>query len=898
VPTKLVIVESPTKAKTIKGFLPDGFVVEASVGHIRDLPTSAKEIPAAMKDQKWTRLGIDIENDFEPLYVVPASKKEQVRKLKALVKDADEIYLATDEDREGESISWHLVEVLKPKVPLKRLVFHEITKDAIQKALANPRQLDDGLVEAQETRRKLDRLVGYQVSQILWRKIAPKLSAGRVQSVAVRLVVERERLRKAFQSSTYWDLSGRYEAKAGEKVPFEAKLVTVDGKRVVSSGDFDGKTGAYKKKDDAVWLDEEAAAKLRDQLKDVAWTVESLERKPYTDKPGPPFTTSSLQQEANRKLRMSARQTMQAAQRLYENGFITYMRTDSTTLSSQAISNTRREVERLYGKEYLPAEPRTFKTKVANAQEAHEAIRPAGDFKTPEDVAKSVGRDEARVYEMIWKRTMACQMADAKGHRVTLKVKGGPAVMRTSGKTIDFPGFIRAYVEGADDPNAELADKETVLPNVKEGDALDCLELGAKDHTTQPPARFTEASLVKALEENGVGRPSTYASIIDTIIYREYVVKSGNALVPTFTAFAVTGLLEQHFGHLVDTEFTARMEGDLDRISNREIEALPYLKRFYFGGEGDPGLEKLLEQEIDARESCTLPLGVDEEGRQINVRVGKYGPYLERGEDRASIVEGTAPDEVTIEHAIELLERGSGPNELGKHPETDQPVYLKSGRFGPYVQLGDHDDETGDKPKMKSLLPGMEPDQVELADALKLLSLPRTVGVHPTLNEEIMADYGRYGPYLRCGKETRSLSEPNQIFDIDVPAAVEVLAQEKKGGRRQAKVLKELGVREADGTEIKLLDGRYGPYVADGTYNASLPKGTDPDGLTLADAIELLAKKAEAKPKKKKKTAKKAAKKKAKKKTAKKASKKVAKKTAKKAAKKASKKIASKKASD
>jgi len=898
VPTKLVIVESPTKAKTIKGFLPDGFVVEASVGHIRDLPTSAKEIPAAMKDQKWTRLGIDIENDFEPLYVVPASKKEQVRKLKALVKDADEIYLATDEDREGESISWHLVEVLKPKVPLKRLVFHEITKDAIQKALANPRQLDDGLVEAQETRRKLDRLVGYQVSQILWRKIAPKLSAGRVQSVAVRLVVERERLRKAFQSSTYWDLSGRYEAKAGEKVPFEAKLVTVDGKRVVSSGDFDGKTGAYKKKDDAVWLDEEAAAKLRDQLKDVAWTVESLERKPYTDKPGPPFTTSSLQQEANRKLRMSARQTMQAAQRLYENGFITYMRTDSTTLSSQAISNTRREVERLYGKEYLPAEPRTFKTKVANAQEAHEAIRPAGDFKTPEDVAKSVGRDEARVYEMIWKRTMACQMADAKGHRVTLKVKGGPAVMRTSGKTIDFPGFIRAYVEGADDPNAELADKETVLPNVKEGDALDCLELGAKDHTTQPPARFTEASLVKALEENGVGRPSTYASIIDTIIFREYVVKSGNALVPTFTAFAVTGLLEQHFGHLVDTEFTARMEGDLDRISNREIEALPYLKRFYFGGEGDPGLEKLLEQEIDARESCTLPLGVDEEGRQINVRVGKYGPYLERGEDRASIVEGTAPDEVTIEHAIELLERGSGPNELGKHPETDQPVYLKSGRFGPYVQLGDHDDETGDKPKMKSLLPGMEPDQVELADALKLLSLPRTVGVHPTLNEEIMADYGRYGPYLRCGKETRSLSEPNQIFDIDVPAAVEVLAQEKKGGRRQAKVLKELGVREADGTEIKLLDGRYGPYVADGTYNASLPKGTDPDGLTLADAIELLAKKAEAKPKKKKKTAKKAAKKKAKKKTAKKASKKVAKKTAKKAAKKASKKIASKKASD
>ncbi|QDU86122.1 DNA topoisomerase 1 [Planctomycetes bacterium Pla163] len=887
--TSLVIVESPTKAKTIKGFLPDGFVVEASVGHIRDLPTSAKEIPAAMKDQKWTRLGIDIENDFAPLYIVPQSKKEQVRKLKALVKDAKEIYLATDEDREGESISWHLVEVLKPTVPLKRLVFHEITKEAIQNALANPRELDTGLVEAQETRRLLDRLFGYQVSQILWRKIAPKLSAGRVQSVAVRLVVERERARQAFVRSTYWDLTGTFASKAGTPTPFDATLVTVDGQRVASGRDFDADNGKLKAKSDALWLDEEAAAKLRSELDGVDWVVESLERKPTTDRPGPPFTTSTLQQEANRKLRLSARDTMRAAQRLYENGFITYMRTDSTTLSSQAIENTRREIEKLYGADYLTPTPRQFKTKVKNAQEAHEAIRPAGDFKTPEQVASQMGRDEARVYELIWKRTMACQMADAKGHRVTLKVKGGRAVLQTSGKTIEFPGFLRAYVEGADDPTAELADKETVLPSVKEGEALDCVELGAKDHTTQPPARFTEASLVKELEAKGVGRPSTYASIIDTIIFREYVIKSSNALVPTFTAFAVVGLLENYFGALVDTTFTASMEDDLDRISNGELEALPYLKHFYFGGGDDPGLAKLLEQDIDARTSCTLPLGEDAKGVQINVRVGKYGPYLERGEDRASIPEGTAPDEVTLEHAVELLERGSGPTELGNHPETGQPVYLKSGRFGPYVQLGDPDEETGDKPKMKSLLPGMELDSVGLDDALKLLSLPRTVGVHPTMGEDILADYGRYGPYLRCGKETRSLKEPQEIFDIDVSGAVEVLAQEKKGGRRQAKVLKELGVRESDGTEIKMLDGRYGPYVADGTYNASLPKGTDPEGLTLADAIELLAKKAEAKPKRKKTASKK---KTVKKKTAKKTAKKAARKTAKKASKKTAKKTA------
>ncbi len=911
--TTLVIVESPTKAKTIKSFLPNGFVVEASVGHVRDLPTSAKEIPASVKGEKWSRLGIDIENDFAPLYVVPEAKKKQVKKLKDLLADAERVYLATDEDREGESISWHLVEVLKPKVPIQRLVFHEITREAIQAALDSPRDMDQGLIRAQETRRILDRLYGYELSPILWRKIGPGLSAGRVQSVAVRLIVLRERERQRFVRSVYWDLEGTFLPKQRSGTPsVDAKLVELDGKRLAIGKDFDSETGKLIG-EKVLLLDEARAKQLDTSLRTAEFRVQSVESKPYTDRPAPPFTTSTLQQEANRKLRLSARAAMQAAQRLYENGFITYMRTDSTTLSNQAIENSRRVIGELYGQEYLPKEPRAYKTKVKNAQEAHEAIRPAGDFKLPDEVKSQVGLDEARLYELIWKRTVACQMADARGSRVQLRIEGAGAVFQASGKTIEFPGYLRAYVEGADDPDAELADKEVILPDVKPGEAMKLTELSPKEHVTQPPARFTEASLVKELEACGVGRPSTYAMIIETILRRDYVSKDRNALVPTFMAFAVVGLLERYFSHLVDVQFTARMENDLDRISLGQLESLPYLRHFYFGegrkpeDPGEKGLKDLLDAEIDPREVCTLPLGEDQQGKQINIRIGRYGPYLERGEERASITEGTAPDELNLAKAIELLEIGSGPTELGTEPASGKNVYLKSGRFGPYVQLG----ENGEEPKMKSLLPGMTPDGVTLADALKLLTLPREVGLDPASNEPVLADFGRYGPYLKCGSETRSLESPEQIFEIELTRALELLAEPKKGGFRRSapKTLKELGTNPS-GAPVKLLEGRYGPYVTDGTTNASLPKGSDPEGLTMELALSLLAERAALAPRKKKaaKKASKAAGKKASKvsaaktaeqpaeKSTKKSTKKTAKKSAKKTAKKAAKKVAKKSA--
>jgi DNA topoisomerase-1 len=891
--TSLVIVESPTKARTISSYLPDDFVVEASVGHVRDLPTSAKEIPEKVKKEAWARLGVNIEEGFEPLYIVPQSKKKQVQKLKALVKDAKEIYLATDEDREGESISWHLVEVLKPKVPLKRLVFHEITRTAIQKALEDPRELDKGLIEAQETRRIVDRLYGYEISPILWRKIGPGLSAGRVQSVAVRLIVERERERKRFVRVNYWDLVARFAPK--DKVAFDATLVELDGKRLAVGRDFGPETGQLLPTSDALWLTEDAAQALHKKLEQADWAVSKVERKPYTDRPAPPFTTSTLQQEANRKLRLSARAAMQAAQRLYENGYITYMRTDSTTLSDEAVTSARQRIAELYGDDYVPDTPRSYRTKVKNAQEAHEAIRPSGEFKKPEELKGKVGVDELRVYELIWKRTMACQMADARGSRLVMQVSAEGATFQASGKTILFPGYLRAYVEGADDPDAELADKETVLPEVEVGERLACEELDAKSHITQPPARFTEASLVKELEACGVGRPSTYAMIIETILRREYVVKDRNALVPTFTAFAVVGLLERFFEHLVDVSFTARMEDDLDKISLGEIESLPYLKRFYFG-EGaqvanGEGLKGLLDQEIDPREACTLPLGEAEDGELVTIRVGKYGPYLEKGEERASIPDGTNPDELNLEKALELLARGSGPTELGVDEATGKGVYLKSGRFGPYVQLGENDDE----PKMKSLLPGMVPEEMTFEQAMKVLSLPREVGVHPEQKEPVLADFGRYGPYLKCGSETRSLESHEQIFEIDLEGALTVLATEKKGGWRRSapKVLRELG-KNPEGTEIKMLEGRYGPYVTDGEINASVPKGAEPESVTLEQALELIKIRAEKGPRRKKKAKKKA--KKTAKKAAKKTTKKAAKKTSKKTAKKASKKVASKSA--
>jgi DNA topoisomerase-1 len=833
----LVIVESPTKAKTIASFLPKGFVVESSVGHIRDLPTSAKEIPLKLKGEPWARLGIDIKNDFEPLYVVPAEKKKTVAKLKGLLKDATVLYLATDEDREGESISWHLLQVLQPKVPGKRLVFHEITREAIEAALKNPRDIDQCLVEAQETRRILDRLYGYEVSPVLWRKIAPRLSAGRVQSVAVRIIVERERQRQRFVKSSYWDLAGAFRTKDGTS--FEATLVSLEGKRLATGKDFDSETGKLRDgQKDVLLVTEERARRLLEELKASDWSASKVERKPYSRRPEPPFTTSTLQQEANRKLRFPAKDTMKAAQRLYENGFITYMRTDSTILSDQAIKQARKLIEELYGPSYLSQAPRQYQTKVKNAQEAHEAIRPAGDFRIPEDIRNEVSDLELKVYELIWKRTMACQMSEARGQTITIQISGGNAVFQANGKTIEFPGYLRAYVEGADDPEAELADKEKLLPDLTVGDKVSCERLEPKGHVTQPPDRYTEASLVKELEANGVGRPSTYASIIDTILRREYVVKQGNALVPTFMAFAVVSLLERNFTDLVDVQFTARMEDDLDAISLGESKSLPYLKGFYFGNGDKEGLHRLIQKEIDARESCTLPLGKDQEGRPINIRIGRYGPYVERGTERASIPQGLAPDQLTLQKAEELLAVGSGPKKIGEDPATGKPIYARSGRFGPYVQLG----ESAEEPKMKSLLPGMKIEELTVEAALRLLSLPRSLGKEPATGEEVFVDYGRFGPYIKRGTDSRSLPKDEDIFAVTLERAIEIFKQEKpKSWRsRGPTVLRELGPHPVSKAPIKLLSGRYGPYVSDGTTNASLPRGSNPDDLTLEQAVELI----------------------------------------------------------
>jgi len=870
----LVIVESPTKAKTIANFLPRGFIVESSIGHIRDLPNSAKEIPAKLKGQPWARLGINTEQDFEPIYVVPSEKKKQVAKLKSLLKDVSTLYLATDEDREGESISWHLLEVLNPKVTPQRLVFHEITREAIRAALENPRDIDENLVEAQETRRKLDRLYGYEVSPVLWRKIAPRLSAGRVQSVAVRIIVEREERRRAFIRSTYWDLVGRFRTEEGKD--FDAVLVSLGGKRLASGKDFDPATGELRAGAAAenVLITQEKAEELVKNLARSEWSASHVERRPYTKKPEPPFTTSTLQQEANRKLRLAARDTMRAAQRLYENGLITYMRTDSTTLSEQAVGRARELIGELYGGDYLSPTARQFQTKVKNAQEAHEAIRPSADFRLPEDIRSEASDIELKVYELIWKRTMACQMAVARGHNITIQVSDSEATFQANGKTIEFPGFLRAYVEGADDPDAELADKEKLLPDVAVNDKLTCDNLDSKGHSTKPPDRYTEASLIKELEANGVGRPSTYASIIDTILRREYVVKQGNSLIPTFTAFAVVSLLKKNFTELVDVQFTARMEDDLDAISLGEMGSLPYLKEFYFGTKGKVGLRRLTERDIDARESCTLPLGKDEEGRDVNIRIGRYGPYLERGEERATIPAGMAPDELTFEKAEELFEQDSGPKQLGAQPESGSPVYAKVGRFGPYVQLGENDQE----PKMKSLLPGMKLEEVTLEEALRLLSLPRSLGNDPESGEEVFADFGRFGPYVKRASETRSLGEADHVFQVTLERALAIFKEEKKAGWRSRgpKVLREMGEHPASKVPIKLLSGRYGPYVTDGNTNASLGRGANPDDLTLEQAVELIRAREAAGPSKRrpKKARKKAPKKKAKKSTATKSGKK------------------------
>jgi DNA topoisomerase-1 len=858
----LVIVESPAKAKTISKFLGSGYTVEASIGHVRDLPQGAKQIPAQYKSEEWAHLGVNVNDGFEPVYIVPPGKTEHIRKLKALVKDAKDLYLATDEDREGEAISWHLREILQPKVPVHRLVFHEITSEAIHEALEHPRQIDDALVRAQETRRIVDRLYGYEVSPLLWRKVRPKLSAGRVQSVAVRLIVERERQRMAFVSATYWDLLGTFATESNEA--FEATLVSYEGRRVPATRDFDPATGKLKDPN-LLLLNGDEAAKLADALKKAEFRITSIDDKPYTTRPYPPFTTSTLQQEANRKLGFTARRTMQVAQSLYENGHITYMRTDSTNLANVAVAAARDLVRDEYGKEFLPDEARVYRTKVKNAQEAHEAIRPAGHpFELPEKLRGSLQNDEFRLFEMIWKRTIASQMADARGRRITIILSGGGADFQVGGKTIDFPGYLRAYVEGSDDPQAELADRETVLPRVAMQQPLSVREMDPKDHSTQPPARFNEATLTKTLEEMGIGRPSTYASIIDTILAREYVVKRDKALVPTWTAFAVSQLLEAHLPNLVDYSFTAQMEDDLDAISRGETGHLDYLKAFYFGN-GRAGLKKQLAskvEEIDAAVVNRIPIALRGQvynGPPINVRVGRFGPFLEQGDRRASIPEDLPPDEVTLEKALQLLDQSAQSDEpLGICPTTNKPVFMKVGRFGPYVQRGTPEDD--EKPQNASLLKGMKPEDVDLETALKLLTLPRELGVQPTTGEKITAFNGRFGPYIKAGAETRSLPSGVSPLEVTLSEAIALLAEPKKQRRgfgAPREPLKTLGESPVTKQPIQLHEGRYGMYVTDGTTNASLPKGSNSDELTMEMALELLADRAAKGPPPKKKFSKK-----------------------------------------
>ncbi|MFI5047385.1 MAG: type I DNA topoisomerase [Acidimicrobiia bacterium] len=872
----LVIVESKAKAKTIEGFLGrDRYVVMASVGHVRDLPHGAKQVPKGVTDPKVRRLGIDVDDHFSPIYVVPDAKKHVVADLKAALKDASELYLATDEDREGEAISWHLLEVLKPKVPVKRMVFHEITADAISEAIENWRDLDMKLVEAQEGRRVLDRLVGYEVSNVAFRRIGPGTSAGRVQSVATRLVVDRERARMAFRAASYWDLEGLFLAAspgapgalggddsagslpASPSASFTATLVQLDGRRPASGRDFDSSTGRLVERDDVQLLEEAGATALAARLQDRPFTVASVESRLTTERPKAPFITSTLQQEASRKLGFSAARTMHVAQGLYERGLITYMRTDSTTLAGQAISAARRQIAGMYGNEYLPAEPRQYRSKVKNAQEAHEAIRPAGDrMRTADDLGHELhGSDERRLYDLVWKRTIACQMADARIRRVTLRLAatstaGEEAVFQATGRTIEFPGYLRAYVEGADDPEAELEDREALLPSLEEGDAVMCEELHASGHTTQPPARYTEASLVKELEERGIGRPSTYASVIDTIVNkRDYVWKKGNALVPSWTAFAKVQLLERYFTHLIDYEFTATMEEALDAIARGEGEAEKWLHSFYFGN-GSAGLGELVGEEhlatIDKAEVNTVHLGVDDDGRQLVVHVWPNGANIERGDERAPIPFDLAPDELTPAVADELIARGSGgPRALGDDPDTGLTVLVLTGRFGPFVQLGEQAEgasrgKGAEKPKRASLLASMEPSTVTLDEALALLALPRVIGVAAD-GTEITAQNGRYGPYLKKGTDSRSLATEEQMFTVTLDEAEVLFAQPKQGRGRAAKPpLAELGAHPESGAPVRVLDGRFGPYVTDGTVNASVPRGVDVAQVTLDQAVELL----------------------------------------------------------
>ncbi|MBD8870909.1 type I DNA topoisomerase [Nocardioides donggukensis] len=905
---KLVIVESPAKARTIAGYLGSGYVVESSIGHIRDLPNNAADTPAKIKDKPWGRLAVDVEHDFTPYYVVPRDKKSHITKLKGLLKDADELYLATDEDREGEAIAWHLLDELKPKnIPVHRMVFHEITKPAIQAAVENPRQINDDLVEAQEARRILDRLYGYEVSPVLWRKVMSGLSAGRVQSVATRLVVDRERDRMAFTAASYWDIEGTFDAGADhEQRMFPGKLHSVDGARVARGSDF-GQDGRLKRPDGVVHLDRKAAEALTSGLRDTTYDVRSVESKPYKRSPYAPFRTTTLQQEASRKLGMSASVTMSVAQRLYENGFITYMRTDSTTLSGAAVGAARDQVRELYGAEYLPDAPRTYASKVKNAQEAHEAIRPAGDhFRTPAQTGLT--GDQFRVYELIWMRTVASQMKDAVGQSVSIRFGGAAGtgedvVFSANGRVITFHGFLKAYVEGTDD-NAARDDQETRLPQLAEGDRVTAASVSASGHETKPPSRFTEATLIKELEDREIGRPSTYASIIGTILNRGYVYKKGTALVPAWLAFSVVRLLEDHFSRLVSYEFTAGMEDILDDIAGGRRDRKTELAEFYYGSSTVEGLHPLVNGlgDIDAKELATFPVGGPDSG--VVLRVGRYGPYVEQqpGDDgdaagdptRANVPDDLPPDELTLAKAKELLANPAGEEiDLGSHPETGLRVVAKNGRYGPYVteQLPE-DAPKSAKPRTGSLFASMSLDTITLDEAVKLLSLPRVVGTDAE-GVEITAQNGRYGPYLKKGTDSRSIDSEEKLFTLTLDEALAIYAQPKQRGRAAAAPpLKELGEDPVSGQPVVVKAGRFGEYVTDGEYNATLRKDDSVEEVTLERAAELLAERRAKGP------AKKAAKKGAKKAPAKKTAKKTAaKKTAAKktAAKKTTKKAAAKK---
>lgn len=889
----LVIVESPTKARTIAKFLGSEFRVEASNGHVRDLPSRGADLTPKHKEEGWTSLGVKIDKSFEPLYVIPSSKTAQVKKLKDALKGASELYLATDEDREGESISWHILEILKPKVPVKRLVFHEITKSAIRHSIENARQLDKDLVRAQETRRIIDRLYGYLVSDILWRKMAQGLSAGRVQSIVVRILVEREKERIAFKSANFFGLLGEFSKKSGEG--FSADLTHITGQRIATSRDFDPLTGSLLNANKAIWLDKAKVEALVANANDQAKVV-SVEEKPYESKPSAPFTTSSLQQEANRKLRFSASRTMSLAQQLYENGFITYMRTDSTTLSEQAIQAARSLIERDYGSQYLTTTPRIYKTSVKNAQEAHEAIRPAGDvFTSPDSVDSQLGRDAARLYDLIWKRTVASQMSNARGTRITVGIECGELLLRASGKTIEFPGFLRAYVEGSDNPDADLADQEKILPKLQEGELLSILSFKPVEKDTQPPSHYSEGSLIKELESRGIGRPSTWATVVETVVNRSYAFRRGNQLLPTFTALGVYNLMNLHFEKLINYEFTAHLEDGLDSVSRGERTSLEYLRDFYFGSSdtevnpgssGSLGLEYMLrhgKEEIDPRTVCSVAKYKTDEGSEFEVRIGKSGPFITNGKLYSSVPEGISPEELNAQKCSELIQTAEdGQMPLGYDPISGGAVFLKTGRFGPYVQLLSPEVQEVDSAnsetksetekevkkgrkksktskvtsakalKTASLLAGMDPKCITLDIAVQLLSLPRELGKHPETGDTIIAANGRFGHYVKCGQITRTI--PSGEFSpltITYDAAMDLLNTEPKT-RGRTRVNKdsnsklksaegtEIGVDPVTGKSIQIKIGRYGPYITDGDVNASYRAGTE-NLPSLAEAIDILS---------------------------------------------------------